>query len=629
MKKFLILCTLLTFALPVLAQDDAPKTVAPDQDAIIGLLNVTADWYKAQLATDSLVSDQRESTFRDTLKRNGERTLRSAIAFARAEVPLQTADVTPVVTDAKDVPETIDAKASRLQAAASQADSQASTLDTQLKQTNARIAHASGRQRTALLALRDKQQSGLQLARAQGDLLKTITGLVSGAREIGTGGFAARIGDYDKMLPDPAATTGAVPAKIVVADKSDTTATADEGGDTSIFTLVGDTLDLSRRKQRIHDLGTQSNEMRDAVQAQLTAVRAQLKAAVQQGDALAAIGGQEDAAKLADEKQQLDMLVARFKLLGAAVAPLAEQNVWVEASQRTLADWDHALAGKMQAATRALLVRIGFLLLAIMVPLLLAELAKRATHKYIHDDRRQRQLGTIRRTLLTIVIIVIITMNFFSEFGSLATYAGLLTAGLAVALQNVILSVVAHFFFVGRFGVRAGDRVTINGVTGDIIEIGIVRFYLMELESDRSGWSPTGRIVAFPNSILFQQSAFFKQVPGTHYSWHTVTVKLAAGTDFQQAQTALLAAIDTVFEDYAEGLRQQQSILEHSTRLKIAPPKPEGRLTFADTGMAFEGRYPVETGRADEIDNRVTGALLNVIHKNEALETAGTPQIAT
>ena len=60
--------------------------------------------------------------------------------------------------------------------------------------------------------------------------------------------------------------------------------------------------------------------------------------------------------------------------------------------------------------------------------------------------------------------------------------------------------------------VRAGDRVTVSGVTGDIVQIGLMRLYMRELKDAENGYQPTGKIVAFPNSILFQPSAFYKHI---------------------------------------------------------------------------------------------------------------------
>ena len=117
---------------------------------------------------------------------------------------------------------------------------------------------------------------------------------------------------------------------------------------------------------------------------------------------------------------------------------------------------------------------------------------------------------------------------------SLATYAGLLTAGLAVALQNVIVSIVAYFFLIGRYGLRVGDRVTISGVTGDVLEIGLVRLYLMEMTGGAADLQPTGRVVGFSNSVLFQPSALFRQMPGADYVWHSVALTLTPDTDLLQ-----------------------------------------------------------------------------------------------
>ena len=70
---------------------------------------------------------------------------------------------------------------------------------------------------------------------------------------------------------------------------------------------------------------------------------------------------------------------------------------------------------------------------------------------------------------------IIVAVAFASELGTITTFAGLMTAGIAVALQNVILSVAGYFFLIGKYGVRVGDRVQVAGVTGDVVDIGLVR----------------------------------------------------------------------------------------------------------------------------------------------------------
>ena len=168
----------------------------------------------------------------------------------------------------------------------------------------------------------------------------------------------------------------------------------------------------------------------------------------------------------------------------------------------------------------------------------------------------------LRRIVTDILLAIVLALGFVSEFGSLATFAGFLTAGIAVALQTIILSVAAYFFLIGRHGVRVGDRITVSGVTGDVIDVGLVRLYLMELGGAGADLHPTGRVVVVSNSVLFQGAPFFKQIPGTAYAWHEVAVKLEPGGDYTMAESKLLEAVNSVYAQYRVIIEQQSQTLE-------------------------------------------------------------------
>jgi len=245
------------------------------------------------------------------------------------------------------------------------------------------------------------------------------------------------------------------------------------------------------------------------------------------------------------------------------------------------------------------------------------------------DPRRRRQFLVLRRVVVGCAIALFVVLGFISEVGSLATYAGFLTAGLAVALQTPIVSVVAYFFLIGRYGLRAGDRVTISGVTGDVIEIGLVRIYVMELTGKGTDLHPSGRVVAFSNAVLFQPAALFKQMPGGDYVWRTITVVLAGECDAQIVETKLMAAVDAVYEQYRDKIEEQHALFERSVDMKISPPRPEGRLRFTDAGLEFAVHYPVELRRGSAIDERILRALQESIAKEPALALArlGEPRL--
>jgi small-conductance mechanosensitive channel len=217
---------------------------------------------------------------------------------------------------------------------------------------------------------------------------------------------------------------------------------------------------------------------------------------------------------------------------------------------------------------------------------------------------------------------LVIIAGFISEFSSLATFAGFLTAGIAVALQTVILSIAAYFFLVGRYGVRVGDRITVGGVTGDVVEVGLIRLYLMELSGTGIDLYPTGRVVVFSNSVMFQAAPFFKQLPGTAYAWHEVALTLAPNADHGKVEQKLLDAVRSVYAEYQHSIDRQHALVERILDASLTAPAPKAHLHFVDTGLELTIRFPVEIPRAGEIDDNVTRKLMEVIANDEELKAA-------
>jgi small-conductance mechanosensitive channel len=286
-----------------------------------------------------------------------------------------------------------------------------------------------------------------------------------------------------------------------------------------------------------------------------------------------------------------------------------------------------AVTARSEAVVRHLAVRVAILSASIAVIAAVSAIWRRATFRYLHDARRRRQFLALRRVVTGVALTLVIVMAFLSEVGSVATYVGFLTAGLAVALQNVILAVVAYFFLIGRYGVRVGDRVTLAGVTGRVVDIGLVRIYLLELAGP--DLHSTGRMIVLSNAVLFQPSAMFKQIPGADYVWHTITLTLDLTADLQEAQSRLKAAADSVYEKYRPSIDRQFAAVRRLVDFDSAPPGPEVDVRFSENGLEFTVRYPVEPGNAAEIDQSMVKALREALEKPPRLPlaTSGAPSL--
>ena len=134
-----------------------------------------------------------------------------------------------------------------------------------------------------------------------------------------------------------------------------------------------------------------------------------------------------------------------------------------------------------------------------------------AVARYVTDGTRRRLLLTTRSVVVTVAVALVLIFHFTSEMAALVTALGFAAAGIAFALQNVILAVAGYFTMVAPNGIRVGDRVSLQGpfgyVHGEVAEIGFVRIKLRELSGEPL--KPTGRVVVFPNSVVFTGS-FFK-----------------------------------------------------------------------------------------------------------------------
>jgi small-conductance mechanosensitive channel len=265
----------------------------------------------------------------------------------------------------------------------------------------------------------------------------------------------------------------------------------------------------------------------------------------------------------------------------------------------------------------------------IVIILVLSEVWRRATFKYIADVRRRRQFLLMRRIVTGLLVVLVGVTGFVSDFSSLATFAGFITAGVAVALQSVILSVAAYFFLIGRYGVKVGDRVTISGVTGQVIDIGLVRVYLMEYAGTGVDLHPTGRVVVFANSALFSSNPLFKQIPGTEFTWHEIFMPVKPEADLPYVKEKILVVVVAIYQKYRANLELQHNAVERIIDFRMAVPEPDANLRFAGAGIELVVRYPLELNRGTEVDAEVAHEVLMTIRGDPKLTEAisGMPQI--
>ena len=157
-----------------------------------------------------------------------------------------------------------------------------------------------------------------------------------------------------------------------------------------------------------------------------------------------------------------------------------------------------------------------------------------------------------------------------------------------------------------------------------MVEIGLVRLHLMELGGDGVD-TPSGRVVAFPNSVVFQSNAgLFKQIPGTNFVWHEITLTLCPDSDYSAVEERVHEAVEAAFSDYREEMERQHRQMQRTlTCATVSTLRPRGRLHLTSWGLQVVIRFPVDLKHAVEIDNRLTRELLQALDREPSLKAAG------
>jgi len=172
-------------------------------------------------------------------------------------------------------------------------------------------------------------------------------------------------------------------------------------------------------------------------------------------------------------------------------------------------------------------------------------------------DRRQIQsLHTVTRVALQIVSLLLILLVVFGPPGQVGTFIGLATAGLTVALKDFIVGFLGWFVLMGKNGIRMGDWVEINGVTGEVVEIGPFHTVLLETGNWTDSGHPTGRRVTFTNSFAIEGHYFNFSTTG-QWLWDELTVVLPTGKDPYPIVEAIRKKVEEETRDSGQQAEQE------------------------------------------------------------------------
>ena len=264
---------------------------------------------------------------------------------------------------------------------------------------------------------------------------------------------------------------------------------------------------------------------------------------------------------------------------------------------------------------RKLLFTIG-LIVVVMVVRSLLSVAIRA----IMSGRRNESFRFWSQQIMNLLSAALFVIGFlsiwFDDPTRLTTAAGLVTAGLAFALQKVITSIAGYFVILRSQAFTVGDRIFMGGVRGDVIRLGFIQTTIMEMgqspgeqKDDPSVWVKsrqfTGRIVTVTNDKVFDNPVF-NYTSEFPYLWEEIMLPVAYGDDYQRAEQILLDAanryavkVEHIGKDSLENMKQHFFVEPESL-----DPRVFVRLT--DNWIELALRFIVHDHGSREIKDKMS-----------------------
>jgi small-conductance mechanosensitive channel len=258
---------------------------------------------------------------------------------------------------------------------------------------------------------------------------------------------------------------------------------------------------------------------------------------------------------------------------------------------------------------RSLLQILGVIAAAMLVGFAI----RRALAKRV-DRRKMHQLRVISTIGVEIAAVVIVLLIIFGPPTEMTTMIGLATAGLTVVLKDFIVAFFGWFVLMGRNGIRVGDWVEIEGVGGEVVEIGLLRTVLLEMGSLSAAGHLTGRRVAFVNSFAIERHYFNFSTAG-QWLWDELSVTLPAGADANAVSERIRNAVE---EQTAEDASNAEREWERVTRQYGVPQfsaKPTVALRPTAGGVEAAVRYITRAPRRFEVKSDLFQRIVELLRE--------------
>lgn len=240
--------------------------------------------------------------------------------------------------------------------------------------------------------------------------------------------------------------------------------------------------------------------------------------------------------------------------------------------------------------TPALYVNILESVAVIFVLALIHHVVIRIVRRRTSDDTRRYKWRKNLAYILSFLGFILIGRIWFQGMGSLATFLGLLSAGLAIALRDPVSDIAGWLYIIMRKPFNVGDRIEIGQNRGDVIDIRFFKFTVLEIGNWVQADQSTGRVIHIPNHEVFR-TPIANYTSDFDFIWNEIPVIITFESNWKKAKSIIYEIVDDHLEDYVADAEQQVKRAKKSYLIQYKNLTPIVYTEVTDIGVKLTIRH--------------------------------------
>ena len=276
------------------------------------------------------------------------------------------------------------------------------------------------------------------------------------------------------------------------------------------------------------------------------------------------------------------------------------------------AQWIGLVSARQSSVMKRMLIGVAIILGVLLIGVFFNSWMEKLLGKMRLDRRQVQTLRAVTRVALQVLAVVLLLLVVMGPPNQLGTFLGLAGAGLTVALKDFIVGFIGWFVLMGKNGIRLGDWVEINGVTGEVVEIGMFHTVLLETGNWTDSGHPTGRRVTFTNSYAIEGHYFNFSTSG-QWLWDELQVTIPEGRDPFPLVEAIQQKVLEATQNSAEQAEREWQRAAGSRELSSISAVPAINMRPAPAGIEVQVRYVTRASERYQLRTKLYQALVELL----------------